>query len=80
MTLAELQIGIYFRIPRMNPNYVYKKASNSRCTLGSALQPIRHETEVLPMTSTEVTDYYADYFSEKLNFLESWQHYEIFDS
>jgi hypothetical protein len=48
---------------------VYKKAGSSGYTLGAALQPIRYETEVIPMTSTEV----ADYFAEKLDFLKSLQ-------
>ncbi|MBW4689433.1 MAG: hypothetical protein KME40_31180 [Komarekiella atlantica HA4396-MV6] len=69
----ELQIDDYFRIPGMSYGYVYKKASSSHCTLGAALQPIRHGTEVIRLTSTEVGDYFADYFAAKLDFLKSLQ-------
>lgn len=71
MNFQQLQIGDYFRIPEMNPRYVYRKASSSHCTLGAALQPIRHGTKVIRLTSTEVADYFADYFSAKLDFLQS---------
>lgn len=69
MNFEQLQIGDYFRIPKMNPRCVYRKASSSHGTLGAALQPIRHGTEVIRLTSTEVADYFADYFSAKLDFL-----------
>ncbi|MBD0265648.1 MAG: hypothetical protein ICV85_14210 [Tolypothrix sp. T3-bin4] len=71
MNFEQLQIGDYFRIPGMNPRYVYRKASSSHCTLGAALQPIRHVTEVIRLTPTEVADYFADYFSAKLDLFQS---------
>lgn len=74
MIFEQLQIGDYFRIPGMSPRYVYRKASSSHCTLGAALQPIRHVTEVIGLTPTEVADYLADYFSAKLDFLQSLRH------
>ena len=74
MNFEQLQIGDYFRIAGMNPRYVYRKASSSHCTLGAALQPIRHVTEVIGLTPTEVADYFADYFSAKLDFFQSLRH------
>jgi hypothetical protein len=71
MNFEQLQIGDYFRIPGIHPRCVYRKASSSHCTLGAALQPIRHGTEVIRLTSTEVADYFTDYFSAKLDFLQS---------
>lgn len=70
MNFEQLQVGDYFRIAGMNPRYVYRKASSSHCTLGAALQPIRHVTEVIGLTPTEV----ADYFSAKLDFFQSLRH------
>jgi hypothetical protein len=72
-TFQELPIGKYFQIPGMNARYVYRKASSSHCSLGVALQPIRHGTEVIPLTSTEVADHFADKFTAKLDFLKSLQ-------
>ncbi len=74
MKFEQLQIGDYFWIAGMNPTYVYRKASSSHCTLGAALQPIRHVTEVIGLTPTEVADYFAHYFSAKLDFLENLRH------
>jgi hypothetical protein len=72
-TFEELQIGKCFRIPGTNARYVYRKASNSHCTLGAALQPIRNATQVIPLTSRETADYFADKFTAKLDFLKSLQ-------
>jgi hypothetical protein len=72
-TFQELQKGDYFRIPGMNSRCVYRKASSSHCTLGAALQPIRHGTQVMPMNSREVADYFADKFTAKLDFFKSLQ-------
>ncbi len=74
INFEQLQIGDYFRIAGMNPRSVYRKASSSHCTLGAALQPIRHVTELIRLTPTEVADYFAHYFSAKLDFLESLRH------
>lgn len=71
MSFQQLQIGDYFRIPGMSSAFVYRKASSSHCSLNAALQPIRPETTVIPLTAAEITDYFTTKFATKLEFLES---------
>ncbi len=59
MTFQELQIGDYFRIPGINPNFVYRKASDSHCSLNTLLQPIRTTTKVTLLNPTEITNYFV---------------------
>ena len=68
MTFQELHVGNYFRIPGMSARFVYRKASDSHCSVNTLLlpnynsiallQPIRPETEVLLLTTAEMTDYF----------------------
>lgn len=60
MAFQELQTDSYFRIPGMNAKYVYRKASNSHCSLNALLQPIRPETTVIPLTYVEITNYFEE--------------------
>jgi hypothetical protein len=46
---------------------VYRKASASQCSLNSLLQPIRAETQVIPLTALEV----KAFFAAKQDYLES---------
>jgi len=71
MTFQELQIGDYFQIPDLSIVYVYRKASNSHCSLHACLQPIRSETTVIPLTRTEITNYFSHKFAQKQEFLNS---------
>jgi len=78
MIFQELQVGDYFYIPGMSDRFVYKKASNSHCSVNALLlpnynemallQPIRLETEVMPLTAAEITDY----FNRRQESLESF--------
>ncbi|MBW4456293.1 MAG: hypothetical protein KME55_28345 [Nostoc indistinguendum CM1-VF10] len=64
MTFQELKTGDYFRIPGMSTGYVYRKASDSHCSLNRMLQPIRFYTPVKKLTSAEISDYFAQQQSE----------------
>lgn len=55
----ELQVSDYFRIPGISAETVYRKASNSHCSLNIGLQPIQPETLVIPLSATEIADYFA---------------------
>ena len=78
MTFQELSVGDYFSIPCMSGRYVFKKASDSHCSVNTLLlpnynemallQPIRSETEVMPLTNAEITDY----FNRRRESLESF--------
>jgi hypothetical protein len=59
MTFEQLQIGDYFRIPGISSGCVYRKASDSHCSLNILLQPIRPETTVIPLTSVEITHHFV---------------------
>ncbi len=59
MTFQELQIGDYFRILGINPNCVYRKASDSHCSFNTLLQPIRTTTKVILLTPAEITNYFV---------------------
>ncbi|MBD2359328.1 hypothetical protein H6G41_32900 [Tolypothrix sp. FACHB-123] len=59
MTFQELSTGDYFRIPGMSTGYVYRKASDSHCSLHGMLQPIRAYTRVKRLTSAEVHEFFA---------------------
>ena len=59
MTFQQLEIGEYFRIVGMSSDCVYRKANSSQCSLNALLQPIRAETEVIPLTVAEITNYFA---------------------
>lgn len=68
MTFQELQVDDYFRISGMISRYTFKKASDSHCSVNilllpnynemALLQPIRAETEVIPLTKAEITEYF----------------------
>ncbi|BAT56948.1 unknown protein (plasmid) [Nostoc sp. NIES-3756] len=59
MTFQKLSIGDYFRIPGISPGYVYRKSSDSHCSLNGMLQPIRAYTPVKRLTTAEVQEYFA---------------------
>ncbi|WP_017746689.1 hypothetical protein [Scytonema hofmannii] len=67
MTFQELQVGDYFRIPGINADCTYRKASDSHCSQNTLLQPIRPETTVLLLTPSEV----RKHFEAKQAFLQS---------
>jgi hypothetical protein len=67
VVFEQLELGIYFRIPSISSNFVYRKASASQCSLNSLLQPIRAETQVIPLTALEV----KAFFAAKQDYLES---------
>jgi hypothetical protein len=52
-TFQELQMDDYFRIPGMSAERIYRKASDSHCSLNAGLQPIQPETLVIPLTATD---------------------------
>ncbi|MCG8365172.1 MAG: hypothetical protein MJA27_17815 [Pseudanabaenales cyanobacterium] len=66
-TFQELQIGDYFRIEDIYAESVYRKASDSQCSLNAGLQPIRPETRVIPLSAREI----AEHFAKKQEFLNS---------
>ena len=59
MTFQQLRIGDYFRLSGMNNGYVYRKASDSLCSLNGILQPMRAYTPVRRVTKYEVYEYFA---------------------
>jgi hypothetical protein len=59
MTFQQLKIGDYFRIPGITFGCVYRKASNSRCSLNAMLQPIRPRATVIPLSRAEIAKYFA---------------------
>ena len=72
MIFQELQTGDYFRIPGMSAERVYRKVSNSQCSINTLLQAnstkitvlpllqtIRSSTTVILLTSTEIANYFA---------------------
>ncbi|WP_343217861.1 hypothetical protein [Halotia branconii] len=67
MSFEQLKIGDYFRIPGITVECVYRKTSSSQCSLMTLLQFIRPGTQVIPLTSAEV----SDYFAAKHNYLNS---------
>ncbi|MDF5729198.1 MAG: hypothetical protein PUP92_14540 [Rhizonema sp. PD38] len=80
MIFQELQTGDYFRIPGMSAELVYRKASDSQCSINALLQPnstkisvlpllqpIRSSTTVILLTPTEI----ANYFATKQEYLSS---------
>ncbi|BAY10937.1 hypothetical protein [Calothrix sp. NIES-2098] len=67
MTFQQLQIGAYFRIPGISFGCVYRKASNSSCSLNSLLQPIRPSTKVVPLNRAQI----AKYIAQKQEFWKS---------
>ncbi|OUL18416.1 hypothetical protein BV378_35635 [Nostoc sp. RF31YmG] len=69
MTFKQLRIGDYFRIPGISFGCVYRKASNSSCSLNSLLQPIRPGTTVIPLNRAQI----AKYMAEKQDFWKSLQ-------
>ncbi|RCJ32451.1 hypothetical protein A6770_18730 [Nostoc minutum NIES-26] len=64
MTYQQLQTGDYFRIPSMSTGYVYRKASDTHCSLNGMSQPIRPHTPVRKLTAAEVCEYFAVQQSE----------------
>ncbi|MDZ8083670.1 MAG: hypothetical protein RMX35_31950 [Nostoc sp. DcaGUA01] len=58
-TFEQLEIGDYFRIPGMSLGCVYRKASDSYCSMNALLQSIRLGTRVILLTSREVSDYFV---------------------
>ncbi|BAY41942.1 hypothetical protein NIES2111_63380 (plasmid) [Nostoc sp. NIES-2111] len=59
MTFQKLSIGDYFRIPGISFSYVYRKSSDSHCSLNGMLQPIRAYTPVKRLTAAEIREYFA---------------------
>ncbi|MBW4566028.1 MAG: hypothetical protein KME32_34115 [Mojavia pulchra JT2-VF2] len=59
MTFQELQTGDYFRIPGISIGYVYRKTSDSHCSLNATNQPIRSHTLVKKLTGAELKEYFA---------------------
>ncbi|MFN6569857.1 hypothetical protein [Dendronalium sp. ChiSLP03b] len=64
MTYQQLQTGDYFRISGLSTGYVYRKASDTHCSLHGMLQPIRPHTPVRKMTAIEVQEHFAQQQSE----------------
>ena len=71
MTFQQLRIGDYFRIPGISFGCVYRKASNSSCSLNSLLQPIRPSTKVVPLNRAQI----AKYIASKQEYWKSLQEY-----
>ena len=71
MNFQELQIGDYFRIPGMNRELVYRKATSSNCSRDGALQPIRPQTTVIKLNAIQVKEYFFTKFTRKQQFLQS---------
>ncbi|BCL35054.1 hypothetical protein NSMS1_15010 [Nostoc sp. MS1] len=67
VVFEQLEIGVYFRIPGISRNCIYRKASTSQCSLNSLLQPIRAKTQVVTLTPTEVKAFLV----AKRDYLES---------
>jgi hypothetical protein len=59
MTFQQLGIGDYFRIPGISTGYVYRKSSDSHCSLNGTLQPIRAYTSVKKLTASEIGEFFA---------------------
>ena len=66
-TFQELQIGDYFRIQGMFSESVYRKVSDSQCSLNAGLQPIRLEIRVIQLSAGEI----REHFAKKQEFLKS---------